>query len=151
VAFCLATHCSPASRSCSPRRRRTASSSCAHIDDSAYTERYRKFENWFQHTQPIPGGFYLWIVEHLFIRNDLVHGELVVHGQRVDLSHIRCPLYLLAGAKDHITPPPQVFALAGFCSTSASAITHATAPGGTSGCSWATRPCAAAGRPFLPS
>ena len=28
----------------------------AQIDDGAYTERYRKFENWFQHTQPIPGG-----------------------------------------------------------------------------------------------
>ena len=102
----------------------------AHIDDPAYTERYRKFEDWFQHTQPIPGGFYLWIVEHLFMRNELVHGELVVRGQRVDLSHIRCPLYLLAGAKDHITPPPQVFALAGFCSTPGSAITRATAPGG---------------------
>lgn len=52
----------------------------AHIDDGAYTERYRKFENWFQHTQPIPGGFCLWIVEHLFIRNELVHGELMVGG-----------------------------------------------------------------------
>jgi poly(3-hydroxybutyrate) depolymerase len=102
----------------------------AHIDDAEHTERYRRFENWFQHTQPIPGAFYLWIVEHLFISNELVRGELEAQGQRVDLARIRCPLYLLAGAKDHITPPQQVFALAGFASTPTAQITQLTTSGG---------------------
>jgi poly(3-hydroxybutyrate) depolymerase len=102
----------------------------AHIDEAEPTERYRRFENWFQHTQPIPGGFYLWIVEHLFMGNELVSGELEAHGRRVDLADIRCPLYLLAGANDHITPPPQVFALAEFASTPAEEITRATTSGG---------------------
>jgi poly(3-hydroxyalkanoate) synthetase len=102
----------------------------AHIGDVEYTERYRRFEDWFQHTQPIPGAFYLWIVEHLFMRNELVSGELEAHGRRVDLADIRCPLYLLAGAKDHITPPPQVFALADFASTPPQEITRATTSGG---------------------
>lgn len=102
----------------------------AHIGEAEHTERYRVFEDWFQHTQAIPGAFYLWIVEHLFMRNELVSGELEAHGRRVDLADIRCPLYLLAGAKDHITPPPQVFALAHFASTPAEEITRATTSGG---------------------
>ena len=102
----------------------------AHIGEAGHTERYRAFEDWFQYTQPIPGAFYLWIVEHLFMRNELVSGELGAHGRRVDLADIRCPLYLLAGAKDHITPPPQVFALADFASTPANEITRATTSGG---------------------
>jgi poly(3-hydroxyalkanoate) synthetase len=35
-----------------------------HIDDHAHVERYRVFEDWFKHTQDIPGAFYLWLVEH---------------------------------------------------------------------------------------
>jgi poly(3-hydroxybutyrate) depolymerase len=102
----------------------------AHIGEAGHSERYRAFEDWFQHTQAIPGTFYLWIVERLFMRNELVLGDLEAHGRRVDLAGIRCPLYLLAGAKDHITPPPQVFALADFASTPANEITRATAAGG---------------------
>ena len=96
----------------------------------AIVARYATFENWFQHTQPIPGAFYLWIVEHLFQRNELVAGTLVVEGRIVDLSAISCPLYLLAGSSDHITPPPQVFALADFASTPADDVTRLVVPGG---------------------
>ena len=89
----------------------------ANIDDPAHVARYREFEDWFKHTQDIPGGFYLWIVKHLFRDNELIRGELVVGGERVDLRRIACPLYLLAGTKDHITPPEQVWALDGATST----------------------------------
>ena len=102
----------------------------AHLADPAYVERYARFENWFQHTQPIPGAFYLWIVEHLFQRNELVAGTLVVEGRVVDLAAIDCPLYLLAGSTDHITPPPQVFALAEFAGTPADDVTRQVVPGG---------------------
>jgi len=40
----------------------------------------------------------------------LIRGELTVLGRPVDLSRITCPLVLVAGAKDHITPAPQVLA-----------------------------------------
>ena len=87
------------------------------IHDADHVLRHRAFEDWFKHTQDIPGAFYLWIVEHLFRDNALIRGELTVGGERVDLRRIRCPVNLLAGATDHITPPPQVFALAGAVST----------------------------------
>jgi poly(3-hydroxyalkanoate) synthetase len=87
------------------------------LDDPAHFTRYGHFEDWFKHTQDVPGAFYLWIVRHLFRDNALISGTLRVRGRRVDLSRLDMPLNLLAGARDHITPPDQVFAIASFAST----------------------------------
>jgi poly(3-hydroxyalkanoate) synthetase len=100
------------------------------ITDTAHVERYRVFEDWFKHTQDIPGAFYLWLVEHLFWGNELISGDLVVGGRRADLGAITCPLYLLAGAADHITPPAQLFAVAEAVGTPRDEITMRTAAGG---------------------
>ena len=102
----------------------------ANVDDPAHVARYREFEDWFKHTQPIPGAFYLWIVEHLFRDNELIAGKLEVGGQRVNLGAITCPLNLLGGATDHITPPTQVFALADYASTPADDVVYDTTTGG---------------------
>jgi poly(3-hydroxybutyrate) depolymerase len=88
-----------------------------HLDEPEYVARYREFEDWFKHTQDIPGDFYLWIVRHLFRDNALVSGSLRVRGERVDLARLSMPLLLLAGSTDHITPPDQVFATAALAST----------------------------------
>jgi poly(3-hydroxybutyrate) depolymerase len=88
-----------------------------HLGDPDYVARYAEFEDWFKHTQDIPGDFYLWIVRHLFRDNALVSGSLRVRGRRVDLAALKMPLMLLAGATDHITPPDQVFATAALAST----------------------------------
>jgi poly(3-hydroxyalkanoate) synthetase len=100
-----------------------------HLDDPAYVARYREFEDWFKHTQDIPGGFYLWIVRHLFRDNSLIAGSLEVRGRRVDLAAIDMPLFLLGGATDHITPADQVFALARHAST-APELVHRDVTGG---------------------
>jgi poly(3-hydroxyalkanoate) synthetase len=100
------------------------------VDDPQHVERYRVFEDWFKHTQDIPGAFYLWLVEHLFHRNELIDGRLVVDGRRADLADITCPLFLLAGARDHITPPAQLFAAAGAVGTPADQIVQRTSAGG---------------------
>jgi poly(3-hydroxybutyrate) depolymerase len=102
----------------------------ANLSDPAHLERYREFEDWFKHTQAIPGAFYLWIVEHLFRDNQLIAGTLEVGGERVDLSRIECPLNLLAGAADHITPPDQVFALADYARTPKEKVLRDTTAGG---------------------
>jgi poly(3-hydroxyalkanoate) synthetase len=89
----------------------------ANIDDADYVTRHIDFTNWFEWTQDISGAFYLWIIEHLFIHNELARGSLVVTGRTVDLSAIDCPVFLLAGTKDHITPAEQVWALGDLVST----------------------------------
>jgi poly(3-hydroxybutyrate) depolymerase len=100
------------------------------LDDPVHVARYREFEDWFKHTQDIPGAFYLWIVRHLFRDNELVAGALRIGDQLVDLERIDMPLNLLAGATDHITPPDQVFALADHASTPAELVCRDITPGG---------------------
>jgi poly(3-hydroxybutyrate) depolymerase len=102
----------------------------AHINEEKHIERYRAFEDWFKHTQNVPGAFYLWIVEHLFRDNKLVRGELEIGGKRVDLGKIKAPLFLLGGDTDHITPPAQVFALEQYASVPASKVVKRTTSGG---------------------
>ncbi len=102
----------------------------SHLDDEEHVARYREFEDWFKHVQDIPGAFYLWIIEHLFRDNGLVKGQVEIGGERVQLSRISCPVNLLAGATDHITPPAQVFALADQVSTPPQEISQATTSGG---------------------
>lgn len=87
------------------------------IQDPKYVQRHIDFTNWFEWGQDVPGAFYLWIVEHLFIRNELVNRQLVVDGQVVDLGRITAPLFMLAGTNDHITPAEQMFALGEHVST----------------------------------
>src|SRR5207248_758888 len=101
-----------------------------HLDDPAHVERYREFEDWFKHTQDIPGAFYLWIVRHLFRDNALVAGTLSIGERRVQLGDIDMPLNLLAGATDHITPPDQVFALAGHAATAPERVRRRVSSGG---------------------
>jgi poly(3-hydroxybutyrate) depolymerase len=101
-----------------------------HLDDPGYIARYREFEDWFKHTQDVPGAFYLWIVRHLFRDNALVGGSLQVGGRRVNLAALDMPLNLLAGATDHITPPDQVFAIAALASTAPELILRDVTQGG---------------------
>ena len=49
-----------------------------HLGDAQHVARYSEFEDWFKHTQDIPGAFYLWIVRRLFTDNALIAGELEV-------------------------------------------------------------------------
>jgi poly(3-hydroxyalkanoate) synthetase len=100
------------------------------LDDASHVARYGEFEDWFKHTQDVPGAFYLWIVRNLFRDNALISGSLEVAGEKVDLSRIDMPLNLLAGATDHITPPDQVFALAAHASTPPELVTRHTSTGG---------------------
>jgi poly(3-hydroxyalkanoate) synthetase len=87
------------------------------INDPEYLERSRRFNQWFEYTQPLSGTMYLEVVEHLFKENKLVKGDLEIMGQKVDLSRIHQPLFLIAGANDTITPPPQLFAIREYVSS----------------------------------
>ena len=100
------------------------------LSDAGFLARHRRFEAWYKHTQDIPGAFYLWIVEHLFRNNELLHGELQIQGETVDLKRIDCPVNLIGGAKDHITPPDQVYALGDAVSTPKSKIHRRLSDGG---------------------
>jgi len=50
-------------------------------------------------------------VRDLFKGNQLVRGRFVALGRRVDLARVGCPLAVVTGSRDHITPPPQTKAI----------------------------------------
>jgi poly(3-hydroxyalkanoate) synthetase len=102
----------------------------AHLDDADYVANYAKFEDWWRYMLPLPGKVYLWGIEHLFLKNGLIEGDMEIGGEMVDLSKIKAPLYLLGGSHDHITPSPQVFALANYVGTPPEDIVAHTVPGG---------------------
>jgi poly(3-hydroxybutyrate) depolymerase len=97
-----------------------------HVDDAQYMSRAKTFASWYEHTLDLPGTFYLEAVDQLFQKNLFFKGEMRLLGERLDLSSIDCPVFLLAGAKDDITPPEQVLSAASLFRN----VQTAVAPGG---------------------
>jgi poly(3-hydroxyalkanoate) synthetase len=81
-------------------------------DDEVFTERASALRDWYRRDKDVAGQLYLETVRGLFMENRLVKGSFEVGGRRVDLGRIEGDVYLVAGARDHITPREQVFALA---------------------------------------
>jgi poly(3-hydroxybutyrate) depolymerase len=81
----------------------------AHVHDRAYLDHFSDFYDWYLYPVSLPGKLYLWAVEHLFVNNELFTGELEVAGHKnVSLRGITCPVFLLGGEEDDITPWQQV-------------------------------------------
>ena len=87
------------------------------IDDAEFLERHHAFRNWYEYVNHLPGRWYLQVVDQLFINNNLIKGKINLFGEAVDLKNIDCPLFMIAGSKDDITPPRQVFSAAKYVST----------------------------------
>jgi polyhydroxyalkanoate depolymerase len=101
-----------------------------HIDDPDYVSKTEAFASWYENTIDLPGRWYLQAITELFKENRLAEGRFVGLGKRLSLSSIRCPLYLLAGESDDITPKEQVFAAEKLVGTPAQDIAKAVVPGG---------------------
>jgi poly(3-hydroxybutyrate) depolymerase len=80
----------------------------AHVHDREYLDHFSDFYDWYLYPVNLPGKLYLWAVEHLFARNEMFKGELEVAGRTVSLRDITCPVFLLGGEEDDITPWQQV-------------------------------------------
>ncbi len=93
--------------------------------------RFLHFENWYEYTQYLPGRFYLEIIKNIFKENNLTKpGSFRLDGRPVDLRNITCPIIILAGKKDHITPPGQAFALRKYVSTPPEDVVEILTEGG---------------------
>jgi poly(3-hydroxyalkanoate) synthetase len=101
-----------------------------HIDDPVWLKKTEVFESWYEHPINLPGRWYLQAITQLFKENHLARGSFVGLGRRLSLHAITCPLYLLAGEADDITPREQVFAAAGLVGTPATDIRQKLVPGG---------------------
>ena len=86
------------------------------------------FKNWNSWTIDIPGTYYLEVVEKLYKRNELASGSFVALGQKIDLSHLRLPMYLLAGSADEVVAPEQLLAVERLTGTHPEDMRHEVAP-----------------------
>jgi polyhydroxyalkanoate depolymerase len=111
-----------------------------HIDDPKYVKRFETFERWYEYTIDVPGKWYLQVIKELFKENRLFKGKFVGLGKRLNLSDIKCPVYLLAGDRDDITPKEQVFNAEARLGTTKSRIVKDLAAGGHIGLFMGSKP-----------
>jgi poly(3-hydroxybutyrate) depolymerase len=101
-----------------------------HIEDRNYVERTEQFERWYENPIDLPGAYYLQAIRLLFKENRFAKGEFVALGRKISLKSVTCPVYLLAGESDDITPKEQVFAAEALLGTPAAEIRKELVPGG---------------------
>jgi poly(3-hydroxybutyrate) depolymerase len=101
-----------------------------HIDDPAYLRKKETFESWYENPIDLPGRWYLQAITQLFKENRLAKGTFIALGRRLDLRHIACPVYLLAGEDDDITTKEQVFNAERLIGTPADNVRKRLVPGG---------------------
>jgi poly(3-hydroxybutyrate) depolymerase len=98
------------------------------IGSPEFTKLEAIFENWNSWTVDIPGAYYLEVVEKLYKRNELASGSFVALGQKIDLSRLRLPMYLLAGSADEVVAPEQLLAVERLVGTQPEYLRHEVAP-----------------------
>lgn len=77
------------------------------IDDPLVVEAWHAMNTWVTDNIPMAGGAYRQLIEELYRKNKLINNQLMVRGERVDLSRIRASLLTVIANADHITPPCQ--------------------------------------------
>jgi len=87
------------------------------------------FKNWNSWTIDVPGTYYLEVIEKLYKRNELATGSFVALGQRIELSRVRLPIYLLAASADDVVAPEQLLAAERLVGTPPEHLRHEVAPG----------------------
>src|ERR1700730_8918434 len=98
------------------------------IGSSKFTQLEAIFKNWNSWTIDLPGTYYLEVIEKLYRRKELASGGLVALGQKIDLSRLRLPMYLLAGSADEVVAPEQLLAVERLVGTQPEYVRHELAP-----------------------
>lgn len=70
------------------------------------------FNRWDERAFDLPAPYYRQVFDWLFRENRLASGSFPALGRKIDPRDLRCPLFLLAGEQDAITPLAQAFAAA---------------------------------------
>jgi poly(3-hydroxyalkanoate) synthetase len=89
-----------------------------------------RFAIWCKQTVSLPGAYYLQVVQWLFKENRLARGEFVALGQKVSLTSIRVPVFLLAGSNDELIAPEQLLAVRKLIGTPAGDLVTVLEPAG---------------------
>jgi polyhydroxyalkanoate synthase len=77
------------------------------IDDPRIVESWHAMNTWVTDNVPLAGGAFRQLIVDLYRKDKLMRGELVIRGERVDLSRIHANLLTVIAEDDHITPSCQ--------------------------------------------
>jgi polyhydroxyalkanoate synthase len=80
-------------------------------DNDKFLKSWKLLQKWLNDGIPFPGEAYRQWIRDFYQQNKLVNGELVVRGQKVDLSNITANILNLSGQSDVIAQPHMVEAL----------------------------------------
>jgi poly(3-hydroxyalkanoate) synthetase len=69
-----------------------------------------RFREWYARPIDLPGTYYLEVVQWLYKDNRLATGRFAALGHPIDLSAVRCPIFLLAASDDEVVAPEQLLA-----------------------------------------
>lgn len=76
-----------------------------------YVEGYRAMNRWSNEWVGFPGEFFRQWITWFYQENRLIKGEMVLRGQRIDLSTVTTPILVVAARQDKIAPPAACRAL----------------------------------------
>lgn len=68
-------------------------------------------EMWSGGHVPFPASAYATYIHEFYQENKLIDGRHRIHGERVDLGRITCPVLTVVAERDTICPPPAALAL----------------------------------------
>jgi polyhydroxyalkanoate synthase subunit PhaC len=77
------------------------------LDNPQVVESWHAMNSWVTDNIPLAGGAFRQLIVDLYRNDRLMKGELMIRGQRVDLSRLRANLLTVIAEGDHITPPCQ--------------------------------------------
>jgi class III poly(R)-hydroxyalkanoic acid synthase PhaC subunit len=75
--------------------------------DEDYVEKWRRMDKWTKDSASFSGATFKQLFNDLYKENKLIKGELMIGGKRVDLSNIKCPLFVLSTSRDTLVLEPQ--------------------------------------------
>ncbi len=77
------------------------------LDNPRIVESWHAMNTWVTDIIPMAGASYRQLIKEIYKENRLITGNLVIRGERVDLSKIRANLLNVIALADHISPPSQ--------------------------------------------
>jgi polyhydroxyalkanoate synthase len=77
------------------------------LDDPRIVDAWHAMSTWVTDNVPLAGGAFRQLIVDLYRNDRLMRGELLIRGERVDLSRIHANLLTVIAEGDHITPACQ--------------------------------------------
>lgn len=75
-----------------------------HVDDEIWVKRFLRVEKWLYDAPDQTGASFKQLVMQLYQKNELMRGEFIIKGRRVDLSNIKLPILNVMASEDEIVP-----------------------------------------------